>query len=456
MSRTFAIAFAAVSIWIAAPRAWQGQTPATAIDVPKTTGTTPAACSQEVADYTAKLTRDITATLPPITAAMSPDEQTRLARARSAALAPVTTTRTAMLKECAAKFNAQTIGEADLPALIKLYGDAGLLDQAKAAVERALAIKTMTPDNRAAMLSMAVTTILREEKGDARNARLERIIDELDALPDTYLDQKFGAHYSMLSYYRYDDLDAGIIKHSTWYMDHIKNASPELRNKYGRMAAMAYLDMGEAWAGQGRNDEAIALMKRAATDLPEVPTVASMMQPEIDRLMLVGTAAAPLTAPRWLNMPAGQTQLAMPGKVTLLEFSAHWCVPCKESYPGVNRLLAKYGPQGFRVVLATELYGYFEKEMNLSADEEYARDKTYFAEHGMNVPVAIGERMQTKTVDGKRVMQREPNDDAYRVGGIPQIHLIDKQGKIRLVMVGYDDANEAKLAKMIEGMLKEK
>ncbi len=42
------------------------------------------------------------------------------------------------------------------------------------------------------------------------------------------------------------------------------------------------------------------------------------------------------------------------------------------------------------------------------------------------------------------------------MGGIPQIHLIDKKGRIRLVMVGYDDANEPKLAKMIEDLLKEK
>jgi hypothetical protein len=59
-------------------------------------------------------------------------------------------------------------------------------------------------------------------------------------------------------------------------------------------------------------------------------------------------------------------------------------------------------------------------------------------------------------VDGKPVYQRDPNDDHYRVGGIPQIQLIDKHGTIRLMMVGYDDANEEKLAKLIEGLLKEK
>jgi hypothetical protein len=58
----------------------------------------------------------------------------------------------------------------------------------------------------------------------------------------------------------------------------------------------------------------------------------------------------------------------------------------------------------------------------------------------MDVPIAVGDRR---------------NNTNYKVGGIPQIHLIDKRGRIRLVMVGYDDANEPKLAKMIEDMLKE-
>ena len=459
MGRKLVIAFAAASIWIVAPRAWQGQTPATAVDVPKTVATTPAACSQEVRDYVTKRTQDITATLPPLTPTTDRDEMIRQQNARTVALRPVSVARAAMLKECAAKFDVQTIGEADLPALAVLYGEAGLNDLAKGAVARALLVKTMATDSRAAFLPIAVTTILREEKGDERNARLEKIIDELDAMPDTYLDQKFVAHTSMLGYYRYDDLDGGIIKHSTWLIDHFKNASPELRKKYAVNAMSAYRDMGQAWAGQGHNAEAIALMKRVQSEIPELPpNTAATMQPEIERLQLVGTAAAPIKAPRWLNMPAGQTELAMPGKVTLLEFSAHWCVPCKESYPGVQRLLAKYGPQGFRVVLGTRLYGYFEAERNLSAEDEFARDKKYFAEHGMNVPIAVGDQVFAKVVAGKVEYSPapEPNETSYKVGGIPQIHLIDKKGNIRLVMVGYDDANESKLAKMIEDMLKEK
>ena len=157
-------------------------------------------------------------------------------------------------------------------------------------------------------------------------------------------------------------------------------------------------------------------------------------------------------------MPAGPASVDMKGHVTLLEFTAHWCGPCKESYPGINRLRERYGPKGFRVVLATQLYGYFQTEQNLDAATEIERDRTYFAEHHLDVPVGISDRVDTRRERRRRHLYDgpDPNDTAYRVGGIPQIHLIDKQGRIRLIMVGYDDANEPKLAKFIEGLLSEK
>jgi len=44
-----------------------------------------------------------------------------------------------------------------------------------------------------------------------------------------------------------------------------------------------------------------------------------------------------------MSNAAANTTIPMTGAVTLLEFTAHWCGPCKESYPGINRLLEKYG-----------------------------------------------------------------------------------------------------------------
>ena len=85
-----------------------------------------------------------------------------------------------------------------------------------------------------------------------------------------------------------------------------------------------------------------------------------------------------------------------------------------------------------KVALATRFWGYFGSDRNLSTDAELAKDKTYFAEHEMSdVPVAIGPQVNAKVVNGKVVYepQKDPNDVAYEVGGIPQIQLIDKQDR---------------------------
>ena len=281
--------------------------------------------------------------------------------------------RTAMAKACIAKFDLQTVAVKDLPALADLYSSTSQPDLANAAIDRALAAKTLPEADRAALLGQSVRLLLREPKGDERNARLEKLVDQLDVSSDAVLEQKLAAHISMNGYYRADDIDAGIIKHSTWLIDTGKTLSPPLRQKYGASIVSAYVNMAEAYAGQGRNDEAVALLRRAPAEWPEVPNVASRTEPTLERYLLVGTVAAPVTAPRWLNQPKfiGVQAFDPKGQVTMIEFTAHWCGPCKESYPGINRLRAKYEARGFGVVLATQLYGYFGSERNLDADTEF-------------------------------------------------------------------------------------
>src|SRR6185436_846387 len=180
--------------------------------------------------------------------------------------------RTTMIKECAAKFDINTVAPKDLSSLADLYADAGMLDMANAAVARAMAGSNLATSERAQLLLQSVRLMLREPKGDERNARLEKLVDQLDALPDAdAFDQKFNAHYSMNGFYRADDIDAGIIKHSTWLIETGAGLSPDMRRRYGPSMLSAYVNMAEAWAGQGQNDKAIALLKRAPADWPEVP-----------------------------------------------------------------------------------------------------------------------------------------------------------------------------------------
>lgn len=363
----------------------------------------------------------------------------------------------AMAKACAAQFALDRAKDADMPALISLYGEAGQPDLASAAVTRALASRTMPPPIRAQVLDQAITAGLREPKSDARNARLEAWADALDRLPGDLLSQQMAVHSRLNGYYRGDDIDAGIIKHSTWIINRAKTFTPAQRTEFGAPVIIAHINMAEAWAGQGDTDRARALLQSAKQQWSDIRNASEMLDPVVARYALVGTIGAPISAPRWLNADPNTT-LPMTGAVTLLEFTAHWCGPCKESYPGIKRLLATYGPQGFRAVFATELYGYFGSDRGLSADDEFARDREYFAKEGLSVPIAVENQRKpsVRNADGTYTHFDNPNDAAYEVGGIPQIHIIDRHGRIRLIMVGYDDANEPALARLIEKLLKEK
>ena len=423
------------------------------VAAPQVKGTTPTACAAEVREFITTRRAAAIAPLPP-----TATQEERLAHARGQVTInqQISKEAASMAATCAAKFNVATVPETELPALAELYTQAGMADAANTAVLRAVGATSLSETERASALMQAISIGLTQPKSDARNATLESHIDALDRLSDAVLDVKYNAHSRMNGYYRADDIDAGIVKHSTWLIEKTKAASPELRKVYGRTAISAYENMAEAWAGQGRNDEAIALLRRAPAELAGVADVAASLESTLARYLLVGTPAAAITASRWLNGPDGSTAVDMKGHVTLLEFTAHWCGPCKESYPGIKRLLATYGSKGFRVVFATELYGYFGLERPLTPDVEFERDREYFKKEGLDVPIAVSDRVTPKTVDGRPVYTPDPNNAAYRVGGIPQIHLIDRQGRIRLIMVGYDDANEPQLAKLIEGLLKEK
>ena len=356
----------------------------------------------------------------------------------------------ALAKSCLARFEAATIKPADLAGLAELYIAAGRADDGRAALTRALET-TMPPAERAAAIATGIGVILNEPKGDERNARLEKLLDELDANPAATFDQKFTAHNRMLGYYRGDDIDAGIIKHATWMAAAAKSFTPDQRKALGLRMVGSQVDMAEALAGQGMNDEALALLRKTQADWADVPRAnESYLAPAIARYSLVGTTAPAIAAPRWLNAPSDMKEMAMDGAVTLLEFTAHWCGPCRESYPGINRLRQQFGAKGFRVVMVTRYWGYFSKdgkvERPLAPDEELKRDVEYFQGYHLDVPVAVGD--EARDVDR--------NDSNYKVSGIPQIQLIDKHGKIRLIMIGYDEANEPKLAGIIAKLVAEK
>jgi thiol-disulfide isomerase/thioredoxin len=393
---------------------------------------TPTECLAAVRSRVAKAQRDAAAAPPSISA-----------------VSGIVGAQKGLAAQCTARFDLATAAPADLASLVELYNMAGQYDRLQAAVTRALTAPNLAGRDRATVLLAAVQAGLADPPGAERDARLEGFVAQLDRLPAaSAINQQFTAHQRMRVSYDTDGQPDGAAKHATWSIEAAKRISGTQRSDNKSPIVGAYLNLARIWASRGETTRAIALLKRVSTDLPEIPTAVKSVKGDLERLQLVGKPAAPLAASRWLNVPTGTKTLDLKGQVTLLEFSAHWCIPCKETYPALVRLRDKYGPAGFRVVLATEMYGFYEKETNITGDAEFARDREYFAATHLNAPVAVA--------DGVHSPDENPNQVNYKVDGLPQIVLVDRRGVIRLMMGGYDKSSEATLTRQIDALVKEK
>lgn len=105
------------------------------------------------------------------------------------------------------------------------------------------------------------------------------------------------------------------------------------------------------------------------------------------------------------------------GKPVLLDFWATWCPPCRASLPHTQRMSKKYAEQAHIFAV------------NLREDAEKVR--TYMERNKYDFTVLMDS-------DGA-VAQ------AYRVRGIPTFVVIDAQGKVQFVQVGYGPGVERKL-----------
>jgi thiol-disulfide isomerase/thioredoxin len=294
------------------------------------------------------------------------------------------------------------------------------------------------------------------------NEKAEAIVRRIDALSDSMLVKKMAAHSSMLGRYQYADIDDGIQEHAAKLLPLARRAievrafpMTAARPAQGTRKAVpsydpAYMYLASAYSGlaraQGDNlhaDSAIAILDRGDKEIGEAYPYANF---ESDRGMyrLVGTRAATVSGKWWVNALDGTSVQPGNGKVTIVQFTAHWCVPCKKSYPPMLRLMTKYKGQPVESVMSTGIYGYLGDKQNLTPEQEVAADREYYKEHhGLPFPVAINPRGAGA-------------DDQYKVGGIPEIVIVDRKGIIRATVVGWDKGNEARFATLIEQLLAEK
>jgi thiol-disulfide isomerase/thioredoxin len=363
-------------------------------------------------------------------------------------------------KACAAQFHVADMSGPELLDLAALATEVGNEDEAVAAVHKRLQEPGLTDPERADALNAMIRAYTGPDTTKLDEA--ERYLRRLDALPDSLADRKLAGHATLSGEYRYLDFDSRIRRHSLAIIALGRKmqltgapGGPVRMNPATFSVATAYTDMAEVYGDFGKTDSALAILDQASRDHPELASyvVGNLLKPERARFALIGTRAVPISAEHWINAPAGTHTIDPTGHVTVLEFTAHWCIPCRNSYPGLLAMAKRFEPQGVRFIFATQFYGYVGKKRNLDPAEEMVADREYYiAEHGIPFPIAVADRPVQKQGPP---YARNPNDEHYRVGGIPQVVVIDRNGVIRRIVTGWDFGNVERLPVLLASLVGE-
>jgi thiol-disulfide isomerase/thioredoxin len=371
-----------------------------------------------------------------------------------------------MARECAASIPIEGASIAELTGLASLYlyvnDTAKAIAASKAAIDRPNLTESERADASLGALRLSIATF---DPFLGINRVAETIVSNVDAMSDAVLPQKISAHESLMGRYDYADVDEGLLDHARKLlvlsqralqtkalgMSQPRAGVPAFDLAYAAMAN-AYGEIARAAGDYLHADSALAILAEEERVLgANDPGAHDELEAQRAMYKLVGTDATPIDGKWWINGPDGASVKPGEGKVTLIQFTAHWCVPCKKSYPGFLRLSSRFDGKPFEPLLVTDLYGYIGSQMNLAPEQEVAADREYYVtEHHLPFKIAINPplaRGDTVTRD---------NDRRYVVNGIPEIIVVDKRGTIRATVVGWDSGNERRLGDLIDTLLREK
>ncbi|KMN37426.1 MULTISPECIES: TlpA disulfide reductase family protein [Chromobacterium] len=140
-------------------------------------------------------------------------------------------------------------------------------------------------------------------------------------------------------------------------------------------------------------------------------------------LPLTAMAAATLEQTSFATLQGGNTTLAAyKGKVTVLNFWATWCGPCREEMPMLNSMRAKLAPKGVEVVGVAldnkEEVGAFVRQLKIS------------------YPILLGDS------DTLGLMRSLGN----ATGGLPYTLVLDRKGKVAAKLIGRLDEKKLEAA----------
>ena len=129
------------------------------------------------------------------------------------------------------------------------------------------------------------------------------------------------------------------------------------------------------------------------------------------------------------NMADGSPLLlSKPGKVVYVDFWASWCGPCAQSMPFLNAVNEHYKDKGLEIIA-----------VNLDENREDADG--FLKNHPVTVTLASNE-------DGQCPI-------SFGVQAMPSSYIIDKQGKVRHIQLGFHSSEASEIKEKIQALLQE-
>jgi len=116
------------------------------------------------------------------------------------------------------------------------------------------------------------------------------------------------------------------------------------------------------------------------------------------------------------------------GEVVYLDFWASWCLPCKKSFPWMERMQQRYGEKGFKIVA-----------VNLDKDKALADE--FLKQKDVSFTVAFD-------ASGNSASK-------YKLRGMPSSYLIGRDGKVHASHIGFRDKDKDKLEQAVKTLLDE-